>query len=161
VKRGLRFVRGGEIELIEKLGRRDPCPCGSGQSFQALLPSIGPVSTGPSAPIIGGSEGSARGSPAMTVMLRRGCFARSDWRADRQHFTPMIKQRIVIDPAVCADVRSSRVRACACPMWLDALSAGASMTELVDDFPYLVREDIFACLAYGARAVDHAVVQAA
>jgi uncharacterized protein YecA (UPF0149 family) len=38
VKRGLRFVRGGEKELVEKLGRRDPCPCGSAKSFQALLP---------------------------------------------------------------------------------------------------------------------------
>ncbi len=37
VKRGLRFVRGGSKELVEKLGRRDPCPCGSGKSFQALL----------------------------------------------------------------------------------------------------------------------------
>jgi hypothetical protein len=24
-------------ELIEKLGRNDPCPCGSGRRFQALL----------------------------------------------------------------------------------------------------------------------------
>ena len=38
VKRGLRFVRGGEKELVEKLGRNDLCPCGSGKSFQALLP---------------------------------------------------------------------------------------------------------------------------
>jgi len=38
VKRGLRFVRGGEKELVEKLGRADPCPCGAGKSFQALLP---------------------------------------------------------------------------------------------------------------------------
>jgi uncharacterized protein YecA (UPF0149 family) len=38
VKRGLRFVSGGEKELVEKLGRRDPCPCGSAKSFQALLP---------------------------------------------------------------------------------------------------------------------------
>ena len=38
VKRGLRSVRGGEKELVEKLGRNDPCPCGSGKSFQALLP---------------------------------------------------------------------------------------------------------------------------
>jgi uncharacterized protein YecA (UPF0149 family) len=26
-------------ELIEKLGRNDPCPCGSTNSFQALLPA--------------------------------------------------------------------------------------------------------------------------
>ncbi|WP_419964795.1 SEC-C metal-binding domain-containing protein [Pelomonas caseinilytica] len=24
--------------MLEKLGRNDPCPCGSGRSFQALLP---------------------------------------------------------------------------------------------------------------------------
>lgn len=26
VKRGRRFIKGGEIELTEKLGRNDPCP---------------------------------------------------------------------------------------------------------------------------------------
>jgi uncharacterized protein YecA (UPF0149 family) len=38
VKRGLRTVKGGEIELLERLGNKDPCPCGSGRRFQALLP---------------------------------------------------------------------------------------------------------------------------
>jgi len=38
VKRGERVVR-GDKELIEKLGRNDPCPCRSGRSFQALLPA--------------------------------------------------------------------------------------------------------------------------
>jgi hypothetical protein len=32
VKRGLRFVH-GDGELIEKLGRNDPCVCGSGKCF--------------------------------------------------------------------------------------------------------------------------------
>jgi SEC-C motif len=36
VKRGDRIVRGSK-ELAEKLGRNDPCPCGSARSFQALL----------------------------------------------------------------------------------------------------------------------------
>ena len=36
VKRGDRVV-GGSKELLEKLGRNDPCPCGSGRRFQALL----------------------------------------------------------------------------------------------------------------------------
>lgn len=44
---------------------------------------------------------------------------------------------------------------------LDALAAGAGVDELLGDFPYLAREDVLACLAYGARAVDHSVVQAA
>jgi hypothetical protein len=36
VKRGYRVV-GGHKELLEKLGRNDQCPCGSGRRFQALL----------------------------------------------------------------------------------------------------------------------------
>ena len=36
VKRGHRFVH-GDNELIEKLGRNDPCPCGSGRKFQEVL----------------------------------------------------------------------------------------------------------------------------
>ena len=56
VKRSLRFVRGGEKELVEKLGRNDPCPCLSGTSFQALLSALRPVSTGPSGRIIGATE---------------------------------------------------------------------------------------------------------
>jgi hypothetical protein len=38
VKRGDRIVRGTK-ELVEKLGRNDPCPCGSASSFQTLLPA--------------------------------------------------------------------------------------------------------------------------
>jgi uncharacterized protein YchJ len=34
VKRGDRVVH-GDKELIEKLGRNDPCPCGSGRCFKA------------------------------------------------------------------------------------------------------------------------------
>ncbi|WP_439538481.1 SEC-C metal-binding domain-containing protein [Sphingomonas sp.] len=52
MKRGLRFVH-GDVELIEKLGRNDPCPCGSGTRFQALLHAFGPVSTAPSGMTIG------------------------------------------------------------------------------------------------------------
>ena len=33
VKRGLRIV-GGNKELVEKLGRNDPCVCGSGLRFK-------------------------------------------------------------------------------------------------------------------------------
>ncbi|MCX5660045.1 MAG: SEC-C metal-binding domain-containing protein [Planctomycetota bacterium] len=40
VKRGDRVVH-GDKELIEKLGRNDPCPCGSNKSFQDLLPEVG------------------------------------------------------------------------------------------------------------------------
>ena len=57
VKRGLRFVRGGEKELVEKLRRNDPCPCGSGKRFQTLLHDQRPVSTGASGRIAGCNGG--------------------------------------------------------------------------------------------------------
>jgi uncharacterized protein YecA (UPF0149 family) len=38
VKRGERSLKGGELELFERLGNNDPCPCGSGRRFQELLP---------------------------------------------------------------------------------------------------------------------------
>jgi hypothetical protein len=39
VKRGRRFVH-GDVELTEKLGRNDLCPCSSGRRFQILLHEI-------------------------------------------------------------------------------------------------------------------------
>ncbi len=73
----------------------------------------------------------------------------------------MSEQRIVIDPAVCGGrpiVAGTRMRVSDV---LDALAAGAGIDQLLADFPYLGREDVLACLRYAARAVDHAVVQAA
>jgi len=42
VKRGDRIV-GTDTELVEKLGRNDPCPCGSGRRFPPLLPRLWPL----------------------------------------------------------------------------------------------------------------------
>lgn len=69
--------------------------------------------------------------------------------------------RIVIDPEICHGrprIAGTRMRVVDV---LDALAAGDSIEELLADFPYISREDILACIAYGARAVDHSVVQAA
>jgi uncharacterized protein YecA (UPF0149 family) len=43
VKRGRRFIKGGEIEFTEKLGRNDPCPCQSGRRLQGVLPDVRPL----------------------------------------------------------------------------------------------------------------------
>jgi len=42
VKRGQRVIH-GEKELLEKLGRNDLCPCGSGHRFQELLFTYRPL----------------------------------------------------------------------------------------------------------------------
>jgi hypothetical protein len=44
VKRGTRIVH-GEKELLEKLGRNDPCPCGSGRRFQGVLSDQGQIAS--------------------------------------------------------------------------------------------------------------------
>jgi uncharacterized protein YecA (UPF0149 family) len=44
VKRGVRVVH-GDKELLEKLGRNDPCPCGSNKRFQKVLPAQRPILT--------------------------------------------------------------------------------------------------------------------
>jgi uncharacterized protein YecA (UPF0149 family) len=48
VKRGERAVLTtlGPKEFLEKLGRNDLCPCGSGRRFQEVLPEDGAVLMG-------------------------------------------------------------------------------------------------------------------
>ena len=48
VKRGSRGVQTalGFKDFVEKLGRRDLCPCGSGRVFQGVLPEVGAVLDG-------------------------------------------------------------------------------------------------------------------
>jgi uncharacterized protein (DUF433 family) len=72
-----------------------------------------------------------------------------------------MQARIAIDPEVCGGrpiVAGTRMRVSDI---LDALASSVTVEELLADFPYITREDVNACLAYGARAVDHTVVQAA
>jgi len=41
---------------------------------------------------------------------------------------------------------------------LSLLASGASEAEILEDYPYLIADDIKACLAYAAAQADHAVV---
>lgn len=58
VKRGDRGVQTphGHKEFLEKLGRNDLCPCGSGLRFQAVLSEDGPLLTGRTGMTIGESR---------------------------------------------------------------------------------------------------------
>jgi uncharacterized protein (DUF433 family) len=44
---------------------------------------------------------------------------------------------------------------------LQLLSSGASFEEILDDYPYLEREDILAAIEYAARQADHPVLLSA
>jgi uncharacterized protein (DUF433 family) len=41
---------------------------------------------------------------------------------------------------------------------LSYLAAGMSFDEILDDFPTLTRDDILACLSYGADRERHTVI---
>ena len=43
---------------------------------------------------------------------------------------------------------------------LELLGAGASIDEILADYPFLEREDIFAAIEYAAHQADHSVLQA-
>jgi uncharacterized protein (DUF433 family) len=62
--------------------------------------------------------------------------------------------RIVIDPAVCGGrpiIAGTRMRVVDI---LKMLASGGSVSEIVEDFPYLSEEDVSAALAYGAAVID-------
>lgn len=68
--------------------------------------------------------------------------------------------RIVMDPDVVhgrPSIRGTRMRVADV---LSLLSEGASESEILEDYPYLSREDIRACLAYAAAESDRSVVRA-
>ena len=62
-----------------------------------------------------------------------------------------ILQRISIDPNVCSGrpcIRGTRIWVA---LILDLMAGGATVEELLEEYPQLVREDIMAALAYGAE----------
>ena len=69
--------------------------------------------------------------------------------------------RITTDPQHCGGrpcIRGLRVRV---KDILDLLAAGATHTEILEDYPYLEEGDIVAALEYAARQSDHVVLHVA
>ena len=69
--------------------------------------------------------------------------------------------RITIDDAQCGGrpcIRGMRVRVTDI---LELLGAGATFGEVLDDYPYLEREDILAALQYAAVQTDHPILRSA
>lgn len=69
--------------------------------------------------------------------------------------------RITINDGQCGGrpcIRGMRIRVTDV---LELLSAGASFDEILEDYPYLEREDILAAIEYAARQTDHSVLRSA
>ena len=74
--------------------------------------------------------------------------------------TELLK-RITIEAGKCGDrpcIRGKRMRVTDI---LQLLSAGASFEEILEDYPFLQREDILAAIEYAAYQTDHIVLQTA
>lgn len=68
--------------------------------------------------------------------------------------------RITVEPGKCGGrpcIRGMRIRVLDV---LQLLAAGETTETILDEFPYLEREDISASLLYAARQMDHSVVAA-
>lgn len=66
--------------------------------------------------------------------------------------------RVVVDPEVVHGrpaIRGTRVRVADV---LSLLAAGATESEILEDYPYLAAEDIRASLEYAASQANHAIL---
>ena len=86
VQRGLRVVH-GDKELHEKLGRNDPCPCGSGRSFQELLPALRSLRRPPPQPLLPRMTWSAGLRPG-TAQLADGSTTPGGKQRGRRRMSP-------------------------------------------------------------------------
>ncbi len=67
--------------------------------------------------------------------------------------------RITVEEGKCGGrpcIRGFRIRVTDI---LELLASGASMEEILSDYPFLEREDILAAIEYAAHAADHPVLQ--
>lgn len=60
-------------------------------------------------------------------------------------------KRISIDPRVCFGKPCIRGTRLWVSLILDQLAAGMPTEEIMEEYPQLTREDILACIAYGAE----------
>jgi uncharacterized protein (DUF433 family) len=60
-------------------------------------------------------------------------------------------QRISIDPGICFGKPCIRGHRIWVSLILDLLAAGATVDEVLHEYPQLTREDVLACIAYGSE----------
>lgn len=76
-----------------------------------------------------------------------------------QRSTPMdedqLLQRIAFDPQIFGGKALVRGRRLAVEHVLGMLAAGDSIDAILEAYPWLVRDDVIACLVYARRVVGH------
>lgn len=59
--------------------------------------------------------------------------------------------RITLNPDICHGKPTIRNKRYTVDLILDLLASGMTEKEILDDYPALEKEDIFACLAYATK----------
>lgn len=62
--------------------------------------------------------------------------------------------RITIDPLVMSGRPTIRKMRFTVVQMLELLAGGMSVDEILEDYPYIERDDIFACLQYAVKATN-------
>ena len=64
--------------------------------------------------------------------------------------SPQLLSRISVNPNICLGKPCIKGHRIWVSLILDFLASGATMTEILEDYPQLEIEDILACIAYAA-----------
>jgi uncharacterized protein (DUF433 family) len=67
--------------------------------------------------------------------------------------------RISIDPNICFGKPCIRGHRIWVSLILDFLAGGATVEEVLEAYPSIGREDLIACIAYGAEATRDALIE--
>lgn len=59
--------------------------------------------------------------------------------------------RIALNPEICHGKPTIRNKRYTVDLILDLMTSGMTEKEILDDYPALEKEDIYACLAYAAK----------
>jgi uncharacterized protein (DUF433 family) len=70
-----------------------------------------------------------------------------------------ILQRIAIDPRICFGKPCIKGHRIWVSLILDQLAEGVTVSELLDQYPGLVEDDVLACIAYGAEMTRERFVE--
>jgi uncharacterized protein (DUF433 family) len=79
------------------------------------------------------------------------------WKIEEFDMNPLL-ERIAIDPETCGGrpcIKGTRIWV---SLVLDFLADGMSESELLAEYPQLVRDDVLAAIAYGAEVARERVV---
>lgn len=66
-----------------------------------------------------------------------------------------LPERITIDPNICNGKPTIRGKRIAVQTILEFLSNGDSIEEILENYPTLEREDIYACLRFATNLMKH------